>query len=130
MERHGSKVTIPNDAIRINPEIITEKDADFIDDKYSADDLFEAFIDAQRENHHSICVFFSDGVIQFISESITVDVFDPVTRENEITNQWINDSNDKTRHRWYIPNGPNAGHYALMTFNEAERNAVDGKIVD
>ena len=129
MERHGSEVTIPNDAININPSTITE-DIEFLNEKYSADDLFDAFIDAQSENHCPVYVYFGDNLIQFVSERITVDVFDPVTRENEITDQWINDSTNNTPVLWYIPNGPNAGHHALMTFNEAERNDVDGKIVD
>lgn len=129
MERHGSEVTIPNDAISINPVTITE-DADFLSEKCLADDLFEAFMDAKSANHSSIYVFFGDDLIQFISEHITVDVFDPLTRENEIIDQWINDSTNNTPVLWYIPNGPNAGHHALMTFDEAERDDVDGKIVD
>lgn len=129
MERHGSKVTIPNDAISINPETIME-DAEFLNEKCSASDLFAAFTNAQSANHSSIYVFFGNDLIQFISKRITVDVFDPVTRENEITDQWINDSTNNTPVMWYIPNGPNAGHHALMTFDEAERDDVDGKIVD
>ena len=119
MERHGSEVTIPNDAIRINPATITE-DAESLTETCTADDLFEAFIDAQSENHCPVYVYFGNDLIQFVSERITVDVFDPVTPEDEITDQCINDSHNPARGWWYIPNGPNTGNYVEMTFAEAE----------
>ena len=46
MEKNGNNVIIPDDAIRINQEILTEFVEDFFDDG-SANDLFEAFMDAQ-----------------------------------------------------------------------------------
>src|SRR5574344_1215936 len=57
MEKNGNKVIIHNDAIRINQEILTESVEDFFEDD-PANDLFEAFTDAQYEDYldTTICV--------------------------------------------------------------------------
>lgn len=131
MEKNGNKVIIHNDAIRINQEILTESVEDFFEDG-SANELFEAFMDAQYEDYldTTICVHVGDNLIQFVSEHIAVNEFDPVADADKIQAQWVRDSNDKMRHRWYILRGPKAGHYILMTYAEAASGKIDGELAD
>lgn len=131
MEKNGNKVIISNDAIRINQKILTEYVEDFFEDD-SANDLFGAFIEAQYEDYldTTICVHVGDNLIQFVSKHIAVNEFDPVADADKIQAQWVRDSNDKMRHRWYILRGPKAGHYILMTYAEAASGKIDGELAD
>lgn len=131
MEKNGNNVIITDDAIRVNQEILTEFVEDFFEDG-SANELFEAFMDAQYEDYlnTTICVYIDGNQIQFVSKHIAVNEFNPVVDEDRIQAQWVRDLNDKTRHRWYILRGPKAGHYILMTFAEAASGKIDGELAD
>lgn len=89
-------------------------------------------MDAQYEDYlnTTICVYVGGNQIQFVSEYIAVNEFDPVADEDRIQAQWVRDLNDKTRRRWYILRGPKAGHYILMTFAEAASGKIDGELAD
>ena len=131
MEKNGKNVIVYDDAIRINQEILTEYEKDLFEDD-SANDLFSALMETQYEDYldTTICVYIGDNQIQFVSEHIDVNVYEPFRIENEMNDLRNYYSTHNTRLLWYLPCGPYAGHHALMTVDEAERAEIDGKIVD
>ena len=136
MEKNGKNVIVYDDAIRINQEILTEFVEDFFEDD-SANKLFRALMETQYEDYldTTICVYISDNMgdnmIQFVSEHIDVNVYEPFKIENEMNDLRNYYSTHKTRLLWYLPCGPYAGHHALMTVDEAECTEIDvSKIVD
>lgn len=132
MEKNGKDVIVYDDAIRINQEILTEYVEDLFEDD-SANKLFSALMETQYEDYldTTICVYIGDNQIQFVSEHIDVNVYEPFKIENEMNDLRNYYSTHKTPLLWYIPCGPYAGHHALMTVDEAECIEIDGsKIVD
>lgn len=133
MESNGKNVIVYDDAIRINQEILTTYVEDFFEDD-SANKLFRALMETQYEDYldTTICVYFGKNqMIQFVSEHIDVNVYEPFKIENEMNDLRNYYSTHKTPLLWYIPCGPYAGHHALMTVDEAECIEIDGsKIID